>query len=393
MSQSTTVEVTHSQKSTNVRSNVAQSNAPRANALGAIVGGLQLLARWWPRGAAEIARRVFFLRPPRRRVAATEAPVLAAGRFARIPTTEGGIATWSWGEEQAPTVVLVHGWGGGGAQLASFVAPLVDAGLRVLALDLPGHGRSPGWIGTLPRWARALREVVEKVTGGRRVHAVVAHSFGAAAAVLAVDQGLEAGQVVLLAPVAEPRRYFQGFVGAVLGSGRLLEQTEQATERWLGLSFAAASVPGMAARQRARLLLVHDAGDRETPLAGGVAIARAWAEAELEITQGLGHRRLLTDAAVVARVTRFLVAGLAAEERCATPGCGRLAVAAGSSTAGHAVRPALAAAAAVDDVAAGSDRSLSLGGPEAGATRLCVGCAIEHELAHPHLRWVDGRAA
>jgi len=39
-------------------------------------------------------------------------------------------------------VLLVHGWGGRGAQLASFVEPLVARGFSVLTFDAPGHGAS-----------------------------------------------------------------------------------------------------------------------------------------------------------------------------------------------------------------------------------------------------------
>jgi hypothetical protein len=42
----------------------------------------------------------------------------------------------------------------------------------------------------------------------------------------------------------------------------------------------------------------------------GAAIAAAWPGAELVTTEGLGHRRILRDPAVVARVTDFLAADL-----------------------------------------------------------------------------------
>lgn len=355
MARTATLAGAHAVKSTNVR-----TIEGRMTAL------LRGMARVWPAGAAGLARRLFFLRPPRRRPTADELPVLAAGRPATVDTSVGRLAVWSWGEADAPTVVLVHGWGGNGSQLAAFVAPLVASGLQVLAVDLPGHGRAAGWIASLPQWAKALGEMVRTITGGATVHALVAHSLGATAAVLALDHGLAAERVVLLAPADEPGRYFDGFVGGVIGRGPLLGATARATETWLGVPFAAVSVPGMAPRQRASLLLVHDAGDRETPLAGGMAIARAWPGAEVVITEGLGHRRLLRDPEVVERVARFVAAGLPAAARCVTPGCERAAEPA--STVGSAVMPG-------------------------GEAPRCTTCAIEHELAHPHLRWVNERAA
>jgi hypothetical protein len=58
-------------------------------------------------------------------------------------------------------------------------------------------------------------------------------------------------------------------------------------------------------------LVIHDREDVEVPWREGAAIAAAWPGAELLTTQGLGHRRILRDPAVVARVSTFLEAQLA----------------------------------------------------------------------------------
>jgi pimeloyl-ACP methyl ester carboxylesterase len=57
---------------------------------------------------------------------------------------------------------------------------------------------------------------------------------------------------------------------------------------------------------RGALLVVHDENDREVPIACGEAIARAWPGAELVRTRGLGHQRILRDAATLKRVVRFV---------------------------------------------------------------------------------------
>ena len=61
------------------------------------------------------------------------------------------IAGEEWGE--GPPIYLVHGWGGQRPHLAVFVKPLVEAGYRVVAFDLPSHNESdPGELapGRLP---------------------------------------------------------------------------------------------------------------------------------------------------------------------------------------------------------------------------------------------------
>jgi pimeloyl-ACP methyl ester carboxylesterase len=53
-------------------------------------------------------------------------------------------------------------------------------------------------------------------------------------------------------------------------------------------------------------LVVHDRNDREVGFDQGQAIAEAWPRARLLATEGLGHRRLLRDPAVIGAVTAFV---------------------------------------------------------------------------------------
>jgi len=53
-------------------------------------------------------------------------------------------------------------------------------------------------------------------------------------------------------------------------------------------------------------LIVHDRGDREIPWRDGAALATAWPGAELKLTDGLGHRRILSDPDVIAAALAFV---------------------------------------------------------------------------------------
>src|SRR5689334_4455814 len=99
-----------------------------------------------PTLASELALRAF-LTPQRAPRPERERALLEVAR--PLPISAGGLplAAWSWGgEDREPrgTVLLVHGWAGRGAQLGSLVAPLVNAGRRVVTWDAPAHGDSPG---------------------------------------------------------------------------------------------------------------------------------------------------------------------------------------------------------------------------------------------------------
>lgn len=60
-------------------------------------------------------------------------------------------------------------------------------------------------------------------------------------------------------------------------------------------------------------LVVHDVGDRQTPYADAQRLVEGLPDARLVTTQGLGHRRILSDPAVLAQVVEWVVAGDRAE--------------------------------------------------------------------------------
>lgn len=127
------------------------------------------------------------------------APDPHADRSRRV---EAGGQVWHlqvWPRPRAPRVLLLHGTG---ASVHSFraLAPRLAGQASVLALDLPGHGRSgppPGGDWTLPGLARQVATLLEAQRF--RPDLVVGHSAGAAIAVQAVlHEGLAPRALVAL---------------------------------------------------------------------------------------------------------------------------------------------------------------------------------------------------
>ncbi|MFT4047553.1 MAG: alpha/beta fold hydrolase [Solimonas sp.] len=215
---------------------------------------------------------------------------------------------------EGPRVLLVHGWEGAAADFAAVLPALLGAGFAVSLLDLPAHGQSSGTRVSLPAAARALREY------GRRfgaLHAVVAHSLGAAALGEALSLGFDAGRVALLAP---PRRYLDGVDAAVRACG--YDESERAAllAELLkhGVDAHALDLPRTAAMLEVPALIVHSDDDAITPYRAGHSVAAAWRGSRFVGVSGLGHRRLLRDAAVIDAIVRFVSAGCEARDDAAT---------------------------------------------------------------------------
>jgi pimeloyl-ACP methyl ester carboxylesterase len=273
--------------------------------MGLLRPAFALVSRVAPAVAAAAAERLFFT-PPRPRPSRGEA-VLRDGRRFEVRADGERVSAWRWGH--GPTVILLHGWAGRAAQMSSFVAPLLARGLSVVVFDAPGHGRSGWGRSSAVDFARALRAVASEVGP---VRGVVAHSLGAAAAALALRDGLRVERVALLGPAADPPVWFGRFANALGIPLAVAQRARARSERRLGLRWDAFHVPTMASSFSAAALIVHDRDDDEVPAGDGAAIAAAWHGARLVETAGLGHFRLLRDAAVIDEVASFLSAGGAA---------------------------------------------------------------------------------
>jgi pimeloyl-ACP methyl ester carboxylesterase len=268
--------------------------------------GLRVLTAISPALAARVLTRVWFT-PPRAPLRPAAREQLAKGRVLALSVGGRRFAAWSFGE--GPVVLLVHGWGGHAGQLVDFIAPLVERGHRVVTFDVPGHGQSSasvhGWRqGSFVEVAAAVGVLVDAVGP---VVAVVAHSGGAIATGIALADGLTIDRLVLLAPMTRPSRYAERFgrwlgLGVALGQAWQQHASARAGFRWDDLDLTTAAqrfVPPP-------VLVIHDAGDKEVPAADGHALASSWPASTMVDTTGLGHRRILHDAAVIERTTHFV---------------------------------------------------------------------------------------
>ncbi|MFG6465247.1 alpha/beta fold hydrolase [Roseateles sp. BYS87W] len=239
------------------------------------------------------------------RVALTAAEQAALTPAAAPPLRHEGLklARWRWG--QGPRVVLVHGWNSRGAHLLGWVPPLLAAGLSVTLFDLPGHGESGGHTASVVHAGRALQAVL-KAEGP--VHAVVGHSMGSAAALLALAQ-LPALRLACSVHLAGPSSLTPVVQGLARAHG--LGPAEQAAwlawvEGFIGGPLAQADLPALQPGLRHAALIVHDREDRTVPFSASQALHETWPGSVLEAVSGLGHRRLLQDANVIARAVEFI---------------------------------------------------------------------------------------
>lgn len=244
-----------------------------------------------------------------------EPPAPVAPRVPEVPghqtqrsTLRAGaheLAVYQWGSGSGTVALLAHGFGGSAAQLVAFVPGLLEAGYRVVAFDQPAHGFTPGRYAHLTAFAENIA-VVSRAFG---VSAVIAHSLGAAATLIAHARGTALERAVLIAPPRNVEHFAAAFAAHAGLPPEELPAMLAHVERDLGYPLALLDVrnlSGLMTDAPADLLVLHDPSDAEVPYEHGRAVVAHWPRARLETLSGVGHRRVLRDARAVATAVAHL---------------------------------------------------------------------------------------
>ena len=263
--------------------------------------------RLWPALAVRAAYRLFGTPLPLRKPGSPTSPG-SAWRTERWPFEDAEITVYTpLAQPHGPAVLLLHGWGGHARQMLPLAEALAARGLRPVLMDLPAHGGSRGRVSNLPQFSRAIEYATARLHAQDSApHAVVAHSLTANAAAHAASRGLATGRLVMIAPPASPHEYTRLFA-QVFG---LSERTRAAMQRLIeareGVLMRQFEPPAVGPRIALPTLVVHDRGDRINRFADGEAYRDHSPHAKLLATDGLGHRKILQHADVLAAVVDFV---------------------------------------------------------------------------------------
>lgn len=209
-------------------------------------------------------------------------------------------------------IALVHGWMSGARYMMAYVQPLLDAGYRVLAIDLPGHGASGGRLTTGRDSAGALHAVVDAAGDAlpEGVTGAIAHSFGGAVTAFSAYLGhprvnLQTDGVVLVSVPNELKYITDEFADAVRLPPRARAAFEREVTTELQLPMEQLTGVSLFGKVRPRMLQLHDPDDLEIAFAQGAQYAALGPQVEIREVRGVGHRTIIYDDAAVAAAVDF----------------------------------------------------------------------------------------
>lgn len=236
---------------------------------------------------------------------------MAEARHHRLKIRNGCVAVHEFrprGRTPAGTVLVVHGWRSRTEYMKALIEAHREAGFRVVSIDLPGHGASPGRRLTMVSAVDAVRVAGEWFGP---FAAVIGHSFGGAVAANATAGSvpgippLATEKLVLIAAPSSMPAIFDEF-GRFIGLGPRSQaamggQVERVARRPLS-DFVASQLTTAAVPT----LVIHAPDDREVPARHAEQYGETGSHVRLRWAPGLGHRRILSDPAVVADALDFV---------------------------------------------------------------------------------------
>jgi len=243
------------------------------------------------------------------RVAETAGPESLGLAFSteRIPTANGKqLHAWlippKAGVDPAATLIVLHGWGGNAQMMLPLAQPLHEAGFASLFIDARCHGRSDGdSFASLPRFAEDVEAACDWLAAragpiGDRI-ALLGHSVGAGAVLLAATRRSEVTTVVSVSAFAHPADMMRSWLASKRIPRWLETYILDYVQATIGFRFDDIAPVASIARLHCPVLLVHGEHDAVVPVADATRLHAARAHDRVDLLTLPGDHESFEDMA------------------------------------------------------------------------------------------------
>jgi len=199
-------------------------------------------------------------------------------------------------------ILLVHGWAGRGTQLYKIAETFIDKGYMTISFDATGHGDSEGKTSAMTEFIPAIFEI-EKKYGPFEF--AIGHSLGGMALLNAVKEGLRVNKIAIVGSGNSITAICHQFVNRLGLKPKVAVLLKEKMDNLLGYDAEELSAYIAAKSVTIPTLVVHDTHDEEVPVSCAHSIRQNLNNGEISITEGLGHRKVLTDSKVIEKIFTF----------------------------------------------------------------------------------------
>ena len=270
--------------------------------------GFRTIGRLFPEKSAHIAYKLLFT--PRKRnfqhLIGQPFPELACQSRTFITQEGTKLQAREWGLN-GDYILLVSDFDDHATRMYAFIPPLVKAGFRVITFDAPGHGCSDGKEVCIPRYGRAIADIIHQLVN---VHSIIAHGVGGTSAAFSLRHLNRQVNIENLVLISTPNDV-ENLIGNYAKPLRLPNSIKLAFHNLLesigGENVKQFNTTAKTYDSKVRqVLVVHDKQNPFHSYKEAKDIFFSWPNASLLTTENLGHFGPTQHPEVIDKVTAFI---------------------------------------------------------------------------------------
>jgi len=203
-------------------------------------------------------------------------------------------------------IIVSHGWGDTSNSFQRMIKNLTQQGYFVAAIDHIGHGKSSGKKSHLLSFIETLELLIEQFHEERiYVEAIIGHSMGAIATLNLPKHLLDNKKIIM---ISSPIKFFELMFEKVEQAGisrKLLTLVLETISNRQGKTWSQLTTESNRHKLAPNVTFIHDRLDRYAPFSDVKDFLQQGKNTLIE-TEGLGHRKILSDTNVINNITKVL---------------------------------------------------------------------------------------
>jgi pimeloyl-ACP methyl ester carboxylesterase len=233
-------------------------------------------------------------------------PIHHLAKHDKVQIDTLNIHIYQWGSSDK-LILCLHGWESRSICFSEMIQPLLQDGYSIISFDMPGHGESDGFETTIFLCDQICAYLNERYG---QFEACIGHSLGCLCLFYTVKRTLKTKKIIMISPLAEFSYHFQYLCHKYKIKPHLRRVLAQKVESmllpieniWEKLSIQYES--GLVTQP---MLIVHDQHDKIINISQAQKIFEVFThQAELLITSGYGHTRILSQTFVIEKIRLFI---------------------------------------------------------------------------------------
>lgn len=212
------------------------------------------------------------------------------------------IVVYEYGNS-AKKILLVHGWSGRGTQLVKIADELLKIGYMTISFDAPAHGKSKGNSSIMIEFIASILEI-EKQYGPFEF--AIGHSLGGMSVLNAIKQNFQVKKAVIIGSGDIIQDIIDDFICKLQLKPEYGIKLRNHFEVKFGGKMDDYSAYKAAEKTEIPVLIIHDKDDDDVSVNAAYHIQKHLKHAEIMITEGLGHRKILGDDNIIKKIIEFI---------------------------------------------------------------------------------------